>query len=381
MSWSCLFWVQSLLGTGHLRRGLLIAEALARSDVEVVIANGGLPSPWAIPNGVRLEQLTPITARGVDMADLVDDDGRPVTESLSAHRRDRLSSLAATMRPTVLLTELFPFGRRAFRTELLPLLDTVRAKGGLVAASVRDVLVSKPDASRQFWMRDLAIEHYAAVLVHGEASLFPFGLSFPFAEALGSRLRYTGFVQPTLALGPPTEKAAVVVSAGGGAVGATLLAIAAAARPLTRFADRPWLLVGGSRLPPVARETLNESLPRGMHLVDHRDDLPALAAAAEVSVSQAGYNSVAEGLAGSARMVLVPFNTGHEDEQSKRARRLAELDLATWLPEAGLTAHGLAAAIDAAAERPRPHLPATWFGGAARTAAILADLARGSGRG
>ena len=27
--WRCLFWVQSLLGSGHLRRALLLAEAFA----------------------------------------------------------------------------------------------------------------------------------------------------------------------------------------------------------------------------------------------------------------------------------------------------------------------------------------------------------------
>ena len=374
MSWSCLFWVQSLLGTGHLRRALLIAEALAGSGAEVVIANGGLPSPWPVPGGIGLAQLPPVTVRGADMTDLVDAKGHPVTDALRAERRDRLSRLAASLRPTLLLTELFPFGRRAFRSELLPLLDAVRARGGGVAASVRDVLVSKVDASRQLWMRDLAVERYAAVLVHGEESLFPFGLSFPFADALGARLHYTGFVQPALDLAAPTDQAAVVVSAGGGAVGATLLDIAAAARPLTRFADRPWLLVGGSRLPPARREALKAVLPRGVNLAHHRDDLPALAAAAEVAVSQAGYNSVVEGLAGGARMVLVPFSHGQEDEQSKRARRLAEQGLATWLPEPGLTPHRLAAAIDAAAGRPRAHLPASSFGGAARTAAILADL-------
>ena len=62
-AWRCLFWVQSLLGSGHLRRALLLAEAFAARGGEVTLANGGSPGPWAPAPGVRLVQLPPISAR------------------------------------------------------------------------------------------------------------------------------------------------------------------------------------------------------------------------------------------------------------------------------------------------------------------------------
>ena len=46
-SWRCLFWVQSLLGSGHLRRALLLAEAFAARGAEVILVNGGPPGPLA----------------------------------------------------------------------------------------------------------------------------------------------------------------------------------------------------------------------------------------------------------------------------------------------------------------------------------------------
>ena len=68
--------------------------------------------------------------------------------------------------------------------------------------------------------------------------------------------------------------------------------------------------------------SLRASLPPGCTLERHRPDLAALMGRCEVSVSQAGYNTVVEGLAAGARMVLVPFAGGVEDEQEQRTRRL-----------------------------------------------------------
>jgi predicted glycosyltransferase len=93
-------------------------------------------------------------------------------------------------------------------------------------------------------------------------------------------------------------------------------------------------------------------------------------------VSQAGYNTVVEGLIAGARMVLVPFAEGVEDEQRRRALRLQELSIAEVVPESGLTPETLAVTIDRVGPRPRP-APTPWsFDGAARSAEIVAALVR-----
>lgn len=382
----CLVWVQSLLGSGHLRRALAVAGALADEGFAVTLANGGPPSPWPTPAGVDLVQLPSLASDGADFAALVTAEGTVAGEAVWGSRRERLLGLLSRTRPAVLLTEMFPFGRRAFRRELLPLLEAARGLSPrpLALASVRDVLVGKGLPARSRWMLEVANAFYDAVLVHGDERLFPFGLSFPLAAELAPPVLHTGFVLNEAVPAPAGDgdAPAVVVSAGGGAVGSALLAAALAARPLTRFRDDPWLLVAGANIPDVRFELLARDVAPPVTLARHRDDLAALVGRARASVSQAGYNTVAEGLAAGARMVLVPFAAGTEDEQTRRAARLAGLGLVVHVPEAGLTPEALALAVDRAALTPRPD-PATFdLDGARRTAALVRELlGRHAGRG
>jgi predicted glycosyltransferase len=236
---------------------------------------------------------------------------------------------------------------------------------------VRDILVSKPDPRRQQTVLELAQAHYDAVLVHADADLFPFAHSFPPAAGLGDRLHYTGFVLDRPSPVDQGSVPAVLVSAGGGAVGEGLLRLGLEARAMSRLRDRRWLVVAGSQLPSARLEALKAA---DTEIVLHRPDLAFLFGRADVSVSQAGYNAVVEGLAGRARMILVPYAVGGEDEQTRRAIRLAELDLATHLPEAGLNARKLAAAIDTIVHRPRPATASIAFDGGSRTAEIISQL-------
>jgi predicted glycosyltransferase len=371
--WRCLFWVQSLLGSGHLRRAQLLADALVAEGAAVTLVNGGPPGPWPAAPGVELVQLPPITAPDGDFRNLVDATGAPVSAALRAQRQHALVGLLLGRQPQVVVTEMFPFGRRFFRGELVPLLEAAAAQRPrpLVVASVRDVLVSKPDRASYAWMAELALAHYDKVLVHGDERLLPFALSFPLAGSLGEKLVHTGFVHAAAVAADAEPAPAVLVSAGGGAVGERLLRAALAARPATSLATAPWLLVGGQNLPEPAFAALRALAPPGCTLVRHRADLAVLMGRCTVSVSQAGYNTVVEGLVAGARMVLVPFAAGGEDEQTRRAGRLQALGLAELVAEAAPTAAALAAAIDRIAARPRPRVQAWSFDGAARSAALL----------
>lgn len=378
-AWRCLFWVQSLLGSGHLRRALLVAEAIAARGARVTLVNGGLPGPWSARGDVEIVQLAPVVANGTDFAMLRQPDGSPVPPTLLAGRGERLRKLLAALEPEALVTEMFPFGRRGFRHELMPLLEAARSRRRppVVAASVRDILVSKADPGRYDEMAELARTHYDRVLVHGDERLIPFAASFPLAATLGDRLVHTGFVRPPPPPAASSDDAAapaVLVSAGGGAVGERLLRAAIEARPRTSLRHEPWLLVGGQNFPEAALAALAADLPPGCALVRYRPDLAVLMGRCRVSVSQAGYNTVVDGLSAGARMVLVPFAAGGEDEQTRRASRLAELGLAEMVAEDGLDADGLAPAIERMAGRPRPRSASWSFEGACRTAQILETL-------
>jgi hypothetical protein len=79
----------------------------------------------------------------------------------------------AATRPAVLLVELFPFGRKKFAGEILPLIRAARRQAGgpaRVVCSLRDILVdARPDQqhhdNRARWLAD---RYFDAVLVHAD---------------------------------------------------------------------------------------------------------------------------------------------------------------------------------------------------------------------
>src|SRR5918996_584374 len=328
---SVLFWVQHLLGTGHLKRAATLARAMSARGLRVVIASGGTPAPWLAADGIERVQLPPVRASDLAFTNLLDEHDRPIDDSFRAMRRDRLLALFEELRPHVLVTEMFPFGRRAFRFELVPLLETAaRARPRpWRLCSVRDVLVQKSDPEGYAWMLAQARAHFDRILVHTDPRLIPFGLTFPHADALGDRLVETGYVIEPLTVETAEGRAQVLVSAGGGRVGAALLEVALQAR-------------------------LANSL---------------------LSISQAGYNTVLEGLRFQKPMVLVPFETATETEQRTRAERLVKLGLAEVVWESELTPRTLAGAIDRACQSRSARRPVFALDGAARSAELVTALA------
>jgi predicted glycosyltransferase len=104
-------------------------------------------------------------------------------------------------------------------------------------------------------------------------------------------------------------------------------------------------------------------------------DLPAHLAGARVSVSQAGYNTVADILVAGCAAVLAPFASGGETEQTMRAEALATSGRAAVVSEDNLYPESIAAAISQAVSLPQATV--MQLDGGPRTAAcLLAELAR-----
>jgi predicted glycosyltransferase len=381
-----LLYVQHLLGIGHVRRAAVLAEALIARGMQVTVAYGGFPVPGRGFGAARVVQIPPARAADADFSAVLGEDGAPIDAAWKADRRDRLLALFHETAPDILITETFPFGRRAFRFELEPLLAAARARRPrpLIAASVRDVLVVKRDPAKQAWMARAARRWYDLVLVHGDPGLIPFADSFPPAAGIADLIRHTGYIAPARA-GPDggggtDGRDEVIVSVGGGAVGGGLLRTAAAAKPLSRFAaDLRWRLLAGPDLPArnlAALEAAAAADP-GIRVEPARPDFPALLRRCRLSISQAGYNTAMDVLAAGCRAVLVPFARGAETEQTDRARLLAGRGLVGTIEEAGLTPRSLAEAADRALAGPPPPRAAVAMDGAARSAALL-DAARES---
>ncbi len=146
----------------------------------------------------------------------------------------------------------------------------------------------------------------------------------------------------------------MLVSAGGGAVGSRLLEAAIQARPLTHLAGAPWRVLAGVNATDAQLRALERQAGPGVLVERNRDDFQGLLAAAALSVSQAGYNTVAEILRAGLRCVFVPFAAGAESEQTLRAQLLVARGVAAMVSEAELSPQTLAAAIDRAVRGPRP---------------------------
>ena len=374
-----LIYVQHLLGIGHLMRARLIAEALADAGFSVHLVSGGMPVGGRLPRGVHVLQLPPIHVADASLKPLLDALGRPIDDAYREQRRELLLAAFESVVPTVVLFETFPFGRRALRFELVPLLERIDAARPrpLVVASVRDILQVRQKEEREREMLEAANRWFDAVLVHGDIRFARFDATFPLAPELKPPVHYTGFVlardQPPS--GPkPGERREIVVSAGGGAVGMPLLMAALAAQQQSRFGHLQWRVLVGTNVTNDDFQRLLHVASPGAIVERARVDFAALLRGAFVSVSQAGYNTVLDVLTSGARPVFVPFMSNGETEQRARANRVRELNLGVVVEATDLSTATLAAAIDAAGSQERWGRWDFSCNGAARSAALIAAM-------
>lgn len=376
---SVLFYVQHLLGIGHLRRALLLSDAMTRAGLAVTLVTGGEPLPeLAAVRAQRVVQLAPIRAKDASFKTLVGADGRPPDDALWSARRRMLLAAFAEARPDAVVIEAYPFGRRPFRGELEPLIAAARARNprALVVCSLRDIVVAPPHERREREIVERVRADFDAVLVHGDPRLIGLEESFPLALEIADRLVYTGYVaapEMPIAGGGNAGSGEVLVSAGGGAVGGALMRAALAARRRGCLADAGWRLLAGPNLPADEFADLVAELPDGVTVERYRDDFPQLLRRCRVSVSQAGYNTVLDVISAGVPAVLVPFAELRETEQTLRAERLAASGVVELLPASQLAPDRLCEAIERAARR-RPAALRIDITGAPRSALAIAGM-------
>jgi predicted glycosyltransferase len=369
-----LFYVQHLLGIGHLARASRVAAALAEDGFAVTVVTGGTPVAGFPGPGVTHVALPAVTSGDQGFSGLADLDGNPVDEAFKARRRDMLLALFAETRPDIVVIEAFPFGRRQMRFELLPLLDAISSASPRprLVTSVRDILQERVKAGRNEESAELVKQHFDLIMVHGDPDFARLDETFPLAAGFSEKVAYTGLVA-----GPEPEPAAenfdVLISAGGGAAGAELARSAVEAAKLLPDSGR-WCLITGPNLPQPDFDAVMAAAPPSLDVFKFRRDFASLLGGARLSVSQAGYNTVCDILRAGCRSLLVPFAAGGETEQEFRADRLERLGLASVVNEAGLTAARLAEAIAAALAAPRPARHPLDLDGARKSAQVLRGL-------
>ena len=368
------FYVQHLLGIGHLARASRIADALGGDGFEVTMITGGTPVTGFPGPGIRHVALPPVVAGDAGFSGLRDTDGREVDEAFKQRRCELLLAAFRDCRPDIVMIEAFPFGRRQVRFELIPLLKEIHMQRPRprVVCSLRDILQERAKPGRDAESIALVRDYFDLVVVHGDPAFVRLEETFGPAKQISDKIAYSGLVAA-----PPPARIAdrfdVVVSAGGGAVGAGLVRAAAeAARRLP--GSGAWCLIAGPNLPQSDFDALTTAAPPNAAVVRFRKDFPALVANARLSVSQAGYNTVCDLLRARCRSLLVPFASGGETEQTVRADRLQQLGLAHVLPEASLSPDRLTDAVQRALSADTPPTLMLGLDGAGGTARILRQL-------
>ncbi len=380
-----MYYCQHSVGLGHFVRSLAIAEALSERFRVVMVSGGANPKESLVPSGVELVDLPAIGAADGRGSRLVSVDPRLELEDVWRARERTLLQLLGQLRPSALVIELFPFGRRKFDRELVPLLEAASAMdpAPAIISSVRDILVDSK--LNQEELDDLAArrlnEYFDAVIVHADPTFATLEETFRPSIPVEPPVYYSGFVVRS-ALRPEIqrpERPRVLVSAGGGRIGGALVRAAAAAH-LQYLAPRGvhTRIVTGPFLAPEVVEELEGHADDCASLIVSRFEpqLCQAMASSSISVSQCGYNTALDIVRAGVPALVVPYDLDGETEQSLRASRLAQRGVVRQLAMEELSAESLGEAIFQTLTM-SPRRASFDLGGKAATARIVTDLVEG----
>jgi predicted glycosyltransferase len=375
-----LYYCQHVLGMGHFFRSLEICRSL--NDHQVVMVSGGDPVNTPMPAHVQTIFLPPMMMdRNFKPVYSQNQNGR--IDDNQTNRRDVLLEIFEQENPDILIIELYPFGRKAFRFELDPLLERIRSDNPRkcrVICSLRDILVEKTDAHAY---EDRVVhalnQWFDAVLIHSDPAIVQLNETFSRILDIRPSLIYTGFVTPRpkpgdrsrirYDIGLTEADRLIVVSAGGGKVGMKLLHAATQAF----FAGRSELnqtrmqIFTGPFLDETDFDDLRCNKVPGLEISRFTPEFPAWLAAADLSISMAGYNTCMNILAAGVKALVWPFDQNRE--QGLRARKLERMGYLTVLSDDDLDPVRLSGIMEAKLNSEKPvDLPGIMLDGAAVTA-------------
>ena len=383
-----LHYTQYVFGIGHLFRSMAIDRALAPLTVDLV--TGGADVPIPMPENVRHHAM-PALRMDEHYGEMLAVDQERGLEETWKEREAMLLDLFRTLEPDVLLIEMFPFGRRLFSRELLPLLaaNRERRRPAATLCSVRDILVEKKDQAK-FEKRVLGWLNpwFDGVLVHSDPDLIRLDRTFSRVADIACPLWYTGYVaqgpdmpdrgsaRESLGLDPETR--VILASAGSGTIIRDLLdPILEAAILLSPRLPHKLLMFTGPNAPAQERERLTE---RGRAHPDavireFTPRFPDHVMACDLSVSRGGYNTTMNLLACRAKGLMHPY--GHDREQRMRLEALSALGHVGLLEDADLAPARLAGIMERALlDEHRPAAPVR-LQGDRESAEIIRRLAAG----
>src|SRR3954462_6998784 len=370
-----LFFSNELVGLGHLRRTLSIANRLAENEPESssLIVTGSPGVPWfGMPPRVDILKLPGWTRdeHGERRAGgLALDVG-----GLHAVRSGIELAVATSFDADVAVVDKLPLGPGG---ELTDALEALRGFPRCrVVLGLRDI-DDAPERVRREWgpeMRAAIERYYDKILVYGPASspdaIRSVGWTDPAIPVHhGGYLRWPMSREP----GPGPPPGSLPATVGGGHDGFGVLSEVLRAIRLEPL-PCPTLVITG---PLMAKTEINElrALAAGAdaQVVEFRGDMDRVLAGARAVVGMAGYNTVAETLRARRPGLLVP-RARPSQGQLGRARTVAQQPSYAMLHPDALTPESMRAALAELLESPEPAAPPDEYEGADTAPRVLSAL-------
>jgi len=329
-----MFYCQHILGMGHLVRSMEIVRGLV-PDFQICFINGGeIVQGFDIPSGVEVVNL-PAIKTDSEFQELQVVDSTHTLEEVQEVRCAELLQVLDRFQPDVLMIELFPFGRRRFSFELIPLVERAKARGTKIVCSLRDIVVTKSDrAKHEEKVCKLINKYFDLLLVHGDPQFQPLEETFSRIGDLNCEIRFTGYVaqsQPKVdeeQVYLNLDKPLILVSVGGGRFGHELLDCVVETAPILnhQIPHRIQVFTGPFMPDWKLLELQSKVVDRTNICVDrYTPNLLSYMRRADLSISMSGYNTTMNVLTTGVRSMLLPFTGNDDQEQRIRAQKLASL--------------------------------------------------------
>jgi len=342
-----LFVSNELVGLGHLRVVLRIAGWIQAELVDasmLVLTASPMAHAFPMPKGLEVIKIPGVgrSHEGVHAY-------RPLRlplpfEQVKQLRERIIGETARTYHPDILLVDYRPGGVAG---ELLPALRALKRKGETSLVLLLRDIVDEPEFVRMRWRTDLAmeaLEYYDEIWVYGCQNIYDPIREYQLPAEIARKIRFCGYLDieaPVVArehirgsFGVATGMF-VLVTIGSGSFGfAVLDAYVRALELLPDELDVFSLLVGGPALPRDQREIIHQQCAaisskfqrRRVHFVDFLPHLVDQMAAADLVISQGGYNTITEIVRLGKRAIVVPYKSTY-NEQVVRASLFEGLGL------------------------------------------------------
>jgi predicted glycosyltransferase len=325
-----MFYCQHILGMGHLIRSIEIVKGLI-PDFQICFINGGkVIKEFEFPTEIEVINI-PAVQTDSEFNELSPVDDRLTMEEVETKRTNILLKTCDRFQPDILIIELYPFGRRRFSFELIPLVEKAKSLGTKIVSSVRDIIVTKQNRERhEEKVCKLINKYFDLLLIHGDPNFVKLNLSFSRVNDLNCPVQYTGYVaQPlpekrTITL----DKPSILVSVGGGRFGHDLLECVANAAPILKkkIPHQIYLFTGPFCPEPVLQKLQNITKLQDNIICDrYTPNLLDYMQQADLSIGMSGYNTTMNILSTGVKAMMMAFQGNNDKEQLTRLTKLAGL--------------------------------------------------------